>query len=124
MIHRPTLVAEIRELPPEDGWACYEDTGRATVVCSCGLNTGWIQRSEASAAARAHPRSPTSPRSDGTTKATALLATVLWFVVAAATTDLLLTGNPTAPNAILGAGIGALALTATAVALRRQDRRL
>ena len=124
MIHRPILIAEIRDLPPADGWACYEGTGRATVVCSCGLNTGWIPRSEASATARAHPRSTTAPRGDGTTKGIALLAAVLWIVVAAATADLLLTGNPTAPNAILSAGIGALALTAGAVALRRQDRRL
>lgn len=54
MIHRPQLVAEIRELPPQDGWARYEATGRATVVCPCGLNTGWIAKGDAADNARMH----------------------------------------------------------------------
>ncbi|MFI8988649.1 hypothetical protein ACIG63_27175 [Streptomyces antimycoticus] len=63
---------------------------------------------------------------DSTTvaKGIAALALVLWLVVAAATTDLVLTGNPTAPNAIIGAGLGALILTCEAISLWRQDREL
>ncbi|MCZ4611603.1 hypothetical protein O3S80_49245 [Streptomyces sp. Lzd4kr] len=56
MLHRPHLITEIRELPPQDGYARYERTGRATVVCPCGLNTGWIPRLDASAQARTHGR--------------------------------------------------------------------
>lgn len=55
MIHRPILVAEIRELPPEDGWACYEGTGRACLVCACGTNTGFVAKADAGRAAREHP---------------------------------------------------------------------
>ncbi|MEV4858937.1 hypothetical protein [Streptomyces ossamyceticus] len=58
MMHDPTLVVEIRELLPEDGWARYEDTGRATVACSCGLNTGWIPKTEAARIAQDHPTAP------------------------------------------------------------------
>ena len=56
MIHKPQLVAEIRELTPEDGWARYEATGRACLTCPCGLSTGWIARLDASAEARRHGR--------------------------------------------------------------------
>lgn len=55
MIHCPTLVFEIRDPPPEDGWACYERTGRACLVCPCGTTTGFIDRAEALRAARDHP---------------------------------------------------------------------
>ncbi|MBP5862797.1 hypothetical protein QBA57_21380 [Streptomyces scabiei] len=54
MIHRPTLVSEIRELPPENGWACFEATGRACAVCHCGLNTGFVDKAEALHAAKRH----------------------------------------------------------------------
>jgi hypothetical protein len=58
MIHHPTLVAEVRDLPPEDGWARHESTGRACVVCPCGLNTGFIGRAEAFPAFKDHPVTP------------------------------------------------------------------
>lgn len=73
MVHRPLVVAEIRELPPQDGWACYERTGRACLVCHCGLNTGFIDKAETARLAQQHrtrkdtpcvrsPRLPPSPR--------------------------------------------------------------
>lgn len=40
MIHHPTLTAEIRELPPEDGWRRFEPTGVVTLACSCGYSEG------------------------------------------------------------------------------------
>ena len=55
MLHHSHLVAEIRELPPEDGWACYEGTGRACFVCACGTNTGFVAKADAGRAAREHP---------------------------------------------------------------------
>lgn len=54
MAHTPQIAAEIRQLPPQDGWATYEATGRACVTCPCGLNTGWIPRLTASAQTRTH----------------------------------------------------------------------
>lgn len=54
MRHDPHLVREIRELPPQDGWACYEGTGRACVVCCCGLCTGFIDKGEARREAEQH----------------------------------------------------------------------
>jgi hypothetical protein len=47
MLHQVHLVNELRELPPQDGWARHEATGRACVVCPCGLNTGFINAREA-----------------------------------------------------------------------------
>ena len=45
---RPHGINEIRELEPTpDGWIRGEPTGRTTVVCPCGLNTGWIPSAEA-----------------------------------------------------------------------------
>lgn len=55
MIHKPRTVAEIRDLPPENGWARVESTGRACTVCCCGLNTGFIDKPEARHIARQHP---------------------------------------------------------------------
>lgn len=55
MIHHPTLVAEIRELPPEDGWARCEATGRACLVCTCGTVTGFVDKAEALRTASEHP---------------------------------------------------------------------
>lgn len=57
MIHQPHLTAELRELPPEDGWACHEATGRACAVCPCGLNTGFIDKGEAARTYAEHPDS-------------------------------------------------------------------
>jgi hypothetical protein len=48
-MHHPTLVQEIRDLAPtDDGWAQREPTGRACTVCPCGLDTGFIDKAEAS----------------------------------------------------------------------------
>lgn len=62
MLHQLLIVAEIRELDPEDGWARHEATGRACVVCPCGLNTGFIQKTDAAQQYREHARpTPTRP---------------------------------------------------------------
>ncbi|MDG9705556.1 hypothetical protein [Streptomyces sp. DH37] len=54
-MHRPTLVNEIRDLAPtEDGWAQHEPTGRACTVCTCGLDTGFVDKAEASRAYAEH----------------------------------------------------------------------
>ena len=54
MRHQPTLIPELRSLPPKDGWACYEQTGRAAAVCQCGLNTGFINTRDACQRAAGH----------------------------------------------------------------------
>ncbi|QQM44995.1 hypothetical protein [Streptomyces liliifuscus] len=54
MRHLPLLVRELRELPPQDGWACYEGTGCACMVCCCGLTTGFIDKREARRQAEQH----------------------------------------------------------------------
>ncbi|AVH57876.1 hypothetical protein [Streptomyces dengpaensis] len=38
--HDVRITSEIRALPPQDGWACYERTGQATLICSCGHSDG------------------------------------------------------------------------------------
>jgi hypothetical protein len=53
-VHATQLIAEIRALPPEDGWSRFEQTGRACAVCPCGLNTGFVDTSHAIAAYRSH----------------------------------------------------------------------
>ncbi len=53
-MHHTQLITELRELPPEDGWLRAEGTGRACLVCTCGLNTGWIPKTDASSQARTH----------------------------------------------------------------------
>ncbi|MEV6450931.1 hypothetical protein AB0M75_06450 [Streptomyces anulatus] len=35
-VHDVRIIAELRELPPEDGWKCWERTGYARLECSCG----------------------------------------------------------------------------------------
>lgn len=40
--HDPHVEAEVRETPPENGWRCFERTGRARVTCPCGLDTGMV----------------------------------------------------------------------------------
>lgn len=54
MIHKPVIVTMIRELAPVDGWAVYEDAGLATVACGCGINTGWIGKTDAANLWRDH----------------------------------------------------------------------
>ncbi|MET8824775.1 hypothetical protein ABZX40_17895 [Streptomyces sp. NPDC004610] len=58
-MHTPQITNEIRELAPVDGWASYEATGRACVVCPCGLNTGFIDKTTAAEVYREHPRTGT-----------------------------------------------------------------
>lgn len=53
-MHSTRIVAEVRELEPEDGWARYEATGRACVVCPCGLNTGFVDKDTAATVYREH----------------------------------------------------------------------
>ena len=56
-MHHATITAEVRELEPtSDGWAQHEATGRACVVCPCGLNTGFIANSAVVDAYREHVR--------------------------------------------------------------------
>lgn len=38
--HDVQITAELRELPPQDGWACWERTGYAHLECSCGHKDG------------------------------------------------------------------------------------
>ncbi|MFM9653561.1 hypothetical protein ACKI1S_46745 [Streptomyces galilaeus] len=59
MIHHPHIVAEIRELPPEGGWARYESTGRACLVCSCGTVTGFVDKADVRRQAAEHPAAHT-----------------------------------------------------------------
>lgn len=56
--HAPTFIAELRSLPTEDGWACYEATGRACFVCSCGTTTGFVDKADAASAAEGHQWPP------------------------------------------------------------------
>lgn len=61
MLHRLLIVAELQEKKPVDGWAQYETTGRACVVCPCGLNTGFIDKTEAAQQYREHAQANTPP---------------------------------------------------------------
>ncbi|MCY0926900.1 hypothetical protein OTB20_11935 [Streptomyces sp. H27-H1] len=54
MEHHIVAVAEVRDLEPEDGWVRSEKTGRACIVCPCGLNTGFVTLQEAHDTGRAH----------------------------------------------------------------------
>jgi hypothetical protein len=64
-VHSPQIVVELRETAPEDGWACYESTGRACFVCTCGTTTGFVDKADAIQAATEHPGGGQSPRIDG-----------------------------------------------------------
>lgn len=62
MLHRLLIVAELQsEEPTSDGWAQYEATGRACVVCPCGLNTGFIDKTEAAQQYREHSQANQPP---------------------------------------------------------------
>jgi hypothetical protein len=63
MLHRLLIVAELRQPQTDEQWAQYEPTGRACVVCPCGLNTGFIDKTEAAQQYRDHARAnqPPSP---------------------------------------------------------------
>jgi hypothetical protein len=64
-MHSPKIVVELRELPPEDGWACAESTGRACFICTCGTTTGFVDRADAIQAATEHPSNGQSLWIDG-----------------------------------------------------------
>ncbi len=53
-VHDVKITAEIRELPPEDGWRCFEDTGMATLTCSCGHTDGPMLKALARLMAEQH----------------------------------------------------------------------
>lgn len=38
--HDVRITQGIRALPPQDGWARFESTGLASLVCSCGRRDG------------------------------------------------------------------------------------
>lgn len=38
--HDVRITRKVRTLAPQDGWACYEQTGQATLTCSCGHTDG------------------------------------------------------------------------------------
>lgn len=65
MLHSVQIINEIRELPPENGTAQYEATGRACAVCPCGLNTGFIKAREACQQFNSHAQ-----ENEGTTSLT------------------------------------------------------
>lgn len=54
-------------------------------------------------------------------KAIAVLASGMWLLALVAAWDWKFNGNPTAPDGVLGAGIGALILTWVVWDLRRND---
>lgn len=54
MLHRLLIVAELQGKEPDGNWAQYEATGRACIVCPCGLNTGFIDKIEAAQQYREH----------------------------------------------------------------------
>lgn len=62
MDHHVIVVTEMRDLEPEDGWARSEKTGRACVVCPCGLDTGFVPLAEASTLGQAHVHGARFPR--------------------------------------------------------------
>lgn len=41
------IEVELRDLPPENGWRVVAKTGRASVTCPCGLDTGSIAATDA-----------------------------------------------------------------------------
>lgn len=54
-MHSAVIQVELRDLPPtEDGWRVVEKTGRASVTCPCGLDTGLIAATDALHTLQAH----------------------------------------------------------------------
>ena len=39
-VHDVRVIPEKRELPPQDGWACFEPAGVSRLACSCGYTDG------------------------------------------------------------------------------------
>lgn len=61
MLHRLLIVAELRQTQPDGQWAQYEATGRACIVCPCGLNTGFTDKNEAAQQYRDHAHTNQPP---------------------------------------------------------------
>ncbi|WP_043173959.1 hypothetical protein [Streptomyces sp. NRRL B-24484] len=59
--HRATITRQLKAGTPEDGWATWEDTRRACLVCNCGTVTGWQPVEEIVRLAQEH----TEPRASG-----------------------------------------------------------
>ncbi|MER7799013.1 hypothetical protein ABTX71_01645 [Streptomyces parvulus] len=61
-MHSLFIVAEIHEAEPtQNGWAQYAATGRACVVCPCGLDTGFIETAKAAGRYREHAEANLPP---------------------------------------------------------------
>lgn len=55
MLHQALIVVEIQQADPDpNGWIQVQATGRACIVCPCGLNTGFIDKTEAAQQHRDH----------------------------------------------------------------------
>ncbi|MHC3391309.1 hypothetical protein ACLQ2E_17915 [Streptomyces lavendulocolor] len=54
MTHAPSITAELRDLPPVDGWRVSEQTGRARTTCPCGTDTGLTTKADARTTLREH----------------------------------------------------------------------
>jgi hypothetical protein len=54
VLHRLLIVAELTSDQPDGEWAQYRATGRACIVCPCGLNTGFVTKDEAAQLYREH----------------------------------------------------------------------
>ncbi|MDT0306857.1 hypothetical protein RM780_07755 [Streptomyces sp. DSM 44917] len=52
--HKLTFEREVLDLPPKDGWARYAPGSHARTSCTCGLDTGWVPRPEATQARTTH----------------------------------------------------------------------
>ncbi|MFE2021314.1 hypothetical protein ACFW9O_25030 [Streptomyces sp. NPDC059499] len=52
--HDVRIIAEKREKPPVEGWACWELTGTALLECSCGHTDGPMVTRLAPLMARLH----------------------------------------------------------------------
>lgn len=53
-VHDVRVIPEVRELPPEDGWRCWGQTGYCRIQCSCGHTDGPILKVMARLTAEQH----------------------------------------------------------------------
>lgn len=53
-VHDVRVIPEKRELPPQDGWRCWELTGMCSLQCSCGHTEGPIVNALAVLMAKLH----------------------------------------------------------------------
>lgn len=57
MLHSMILVAGLQQKPDTNGeWAEYEATGYAAIVCPCGLDTGFVEKTDAAEQYREHAK--------------------------------------------------------------------